>query len=72
MVVQGFEFRITVGSFLLAAEFFLLTLLFGRGVFCLQFEFSYLQFEFFCLFFAYSGKVSLRSTSTDCKQRTQL
>ena len=43
-------------------------------LFCLQFELFYLQFELLCLqlfFFAsYSGKVCLRSTSTDCKERS--
>ena len=41
-------------------------------LFCLQIELFYLQFKLFCLqlsFFAYNGKVCLRSTSMDCKQR---
>ena len=45
------------------------------GLFCLQLELCYLEFELFCLqlsFFAYSGKVCLRSTSTDCKQRSSI
>ena len=59
-------FLLGIGSFLLTAEFFLLlSVVFGSffvynlSVFCLQLS-----------FFAYSRKVCLRSTSTDCKQRS--
>ena len=64
-------FLLTVGSFLLTAEFFAYSCVWK--LFCLQCELFYLQFERFCLqlsFFAYSGKVYLRSTSTDCKHRS--
>ena len=56
---------------MLTAEFFCLQLCLGALL--LTIRAFYLQFELFCLqlsFFAYGGKVYLRSTSTDCKQRS--
>ena len=50
-------FLLTVGSFLLTAEFFAYNCVWE--LFCLQLELVYLHFELFCLhmsFFAYSGK----------------
>ena len=64
-------FLLTLGSFLFTAEHFAYSCVWE--LFCLQFELVYLQVELLCLqlsFFAYSGKVCLRSTSTDCKQRS--
>ena len=65
-------FLLTVGSFLLTAEFFCLQLRLGAlfaynlGFFCLQFELLCQQLSFF----AYNRKECLRSISTDCKQRS--
>ena len=53
-----------IGSFLLAAEFFLLTFAYSWSVFTYSLRFL-LSVE---LFFTYSGKVYLISTSVSCKQ----
>ena len=61
---NGCSFLLTIGSFLLAAELFCLQLC--LGAFLLTIEPFYLQLSFF----ACSGKACLRSSSTDCKQRS--
>ena len=51
------QLLLTVGGFLLRAEFFAYSCVWELS--CLQLELSYLQFELLCLqlsFFAYSGK----------------
>ena len=65
-------FWLTVGSFLLSAELFAYSCVWE--LLCLRFElfFAYSSsfFSYNWSFLAYSGKVRLRSTSSDCKQRS--
>ena len=65
-------FLLTAGSFLLTAELFCLQLYLGAFWLTVWVFFAYSS-SFFCLqlsFFSCNGKVCLRSTSTDCKQRS--
>ena len=62
-------FLLTIGSFLLTAELFCLQLCFGALL--LAIEAFLLTVRAFCLqlsFFAYNGRVCLKSTSTDCER----
>ena len=65
------SFCLQLESFLLTAKLFYLQL--SLGVFSLQVAHSYLCLELLYLqleLFAYNGKVPLRDTLTDCKQRS--
>ena len=71
--IQKQLFLLAVGSFLLTAELLFFAYKCAWELICLLFEFLTLQFLLFCSqlnFFAYSGEVCLRSTPTDCKQRS--